>query len=70
MGADFPHKVKNLVANLENGLLAPIEMICRATDVAAMPRAPSCNRLLQTACRQQPVTFALPTDIGLLHSHR
>ena len=31
MGADFPHKVKNLVANLENGLLAPIEMICRAT---------------------------------------
>jgi ubiquinone/menaquinone biosynthesis C-methylase UbiE len=31
MGADFPHKVRNLVANLENGLLAPIEMICRAT---------------------------------------
>jgi ubiquinone/menaquinone biosynthesis C-methylase UbiE len=31
MGADFPHKVKNLVANLENGLVAPIEMICRAT---------------------------------------
>ncbi|MGH6962261.1 MAG: class I SAM-dependent methyltransferase [Dongiaceae bacterium] len=30
MGADFPHKVKNLVAHLENGLLAPIEMICRA----------------------------------------
>jgi len=31
MGADFPHMVRNLVANLENGLLAPIEMICRAT---------------------------------------
>jgi ubiquinone/menaquinone biosynthesis C-methylase UbiE len=31
MGADFPHKVRNLVANLENGLLAPVEMICRAT---------------------------------------
>jgi ubiquinone/menaquinone biosynthesis C-methylase UbiE len=31
MGADFPHKVKNLVANLENGLVAPSEMICRAT---------------------------------------
>jgi len=31
MGADFPHKVRNLVAHLENGLLAPIEMICRAT---------------------------------------
>src|SRR5882672_8021008 len=31
MGADFPHKVKNLVANLDGGLLAPIEMICRAT---------------------------------------
>jgi ubiquinone/menaquinone biosynthesis C-methylase UbiE len=31
MGADFPHKVGNLVANLENGLLAPIEMTCRAT---------------------------------------
>jgi ubiquinone/menaquinone biosynthesis C-methylase UbiE len=31
MGTDFPHKVRNLVANLENGLLAPIEMICHAT---------------------------------------
>ena len=31
MGADFPHKIRNLVANLEAGLLAPIEMICRAT---------------------------------------
>jgi hypothetical protein len=31
MGAEFPHKVRNLVANLENGLLAPIEMICHAT---------------------------------------
>ena len=31
MGADFPHKVGNLIANLENGLVAPIEMICRAT---------------------------------------
>ena len=31
MGADFRDKVRNLVANLENGLLAPIEMICRAT---------------------------------------
>ena len=32
MGADFPHKVKNLVANLENGLLAPIEMIAHARE--------------------------------------
>jgi len=31
MGADFPHKIRNLVANLEAGRLAPIEMICRAT---------------------------------------
>ncbi len=31
MGADFPYKVRNMVSNLENGLLAPIEMICRAT---------------------------------------
>jgi hypothetical protein len=31
MGADFRDKVRNLVANLENGLVAPTEMICRAT---------------------------------------
>ena len=31
MGADFPHKIRNLVANLEAGRLAPIEMICGAT---------------------------------------
>jgi len=31
MGSDFREKVRNLVANLENGLLAPTEMIARAT---------------------------------------
>jgi ubiquinone/menaquinone biosynthesis C-methylase UbiE len=31
MGADFRDKIRNLVANLENGLVAPTEMICRAT---------------------------------------
>ena len=31
MGADFRDKVRILVANLENGLVAPTEMICRAT---------------------------------------
>jgi hypothetical protein len=31
MGADFRDKVKNMVANIESGLLAPTEMICRAT---------------------------------------
>jgi ubiquinone/menaquinone biosynthesis C-methylase UbiE len=31
MGADFREKVRILVANLENGLVAPVEMICRAT---------------------------------------
>ena len=31
MGADFREKVRILVANLENGLIAPTEMICRAT---------------------------------------
>ena len=31
MGADFRDKVGNLVANLENGLVAPTEMIARAT---------------------------------------
>jgi ubiquinone/menaquinone biosynthesis C-methylase UbiE len=31
MGADFRDMVGNLMANLENGLVAPTEMICRAT---------------------------------------
>jgi ubiquinone/menaquinone biosynthesis C-methylase UbiE len=31
MGEDFRDKVKNLMTNLENGLVAPVEMICRAT---------------------------------------
>jgi len=31
MGADFRDMVGNLVANLENGLVAPTEMICCAT---------------------------------------
>ena len=31
MGADFSQKVSNLLANLENGLLAPVELICHAT---------------------------------------
>jgi len=31
MGGDFPQKVRNLLANLEDGLLAPVEMICHAT---------------------------------------
>jgi len=70
MGADFPHKVRNLLANLENGLLAPIEMICPRNLTLHRCRAPSCNGVLRTARRQQVVTFTPPTDIGLLHSHR
>ena len=31
MGADFPQMVKNLLANLESGRLAPMEMFCRVT---------------------------------------
>jgi ubiquinone/menaquinone biosynthesis C-methylase UbiE len=31
MGADFQEKVKNMMANIDNGLLAPVEMICRAS---------------------------------------
>ena len=31
MGADFRDKVRNMAANIEAGLLAPVEMICRAT---------------------------------------
>jgi len=30
MGADFGHKIANLLANLERGLLAPVEMVARA----------------------------------------
>ncbi len=30
-GADFRDMVGNLVANLDNGLVAPTEMICRAS---------------------------------------
>jgi len=32
MGADFRDKIRNLVANLENGLVAPTEMIARARE--------------------------------------
>ncbi len=31
MGADFSQKTKNMIDNLERGLIAPTEMICRAT---------------------------------------
>jgi hypothetical protein len=30
MGPTAPLKMANMVANLNNGLIAPVEMICRA----------------------------------------
>jgi SAM-dependent methyltransferase len=30
MGPDFPQKTANVIANLERGLIAPVELICRA----------------------------------------
>ena len=29
MGAEAPRKVANMIANLEQGIVAPVEMICR-----------------------------------------
>ena len=30
MKSDIPQKLANIMSNLENGLIAPIEIVCRA----------------------------------------